>query len=203
LSYNSANLTFENIVTDGNRTAHYAVHMGNVHNVIAKDLRILNRVRHSLTFNTQSTKCVYHNAEIFIAPVLDQHAGANHQNLFDAVTVHAPAHEQDGKKVIAIYDGSGAGYWQPGHGGYNTTWNLQILVSGGAHPGDKVMLKGIDEGPMAIIVGIHGNRDFEIDYRPKPLISVLNTRVTEIPSLYDHQLSKRLNEVSSASKNTK
>lgn len=203
LSYNSANLTFENIVTDGNRTAHYAVHMGNVHNVIAKDLRILNRVRHSLTFNTQSTKCVYHNAEIFIAPVLDQHAGANHQNLFDAVTVHAPAHKQDGKKVIAIYDGSGAGYWQPGHGGYNTTWNLKILVSGGAHPGDKVMLKGIDEGPMAIIVGIHGNRDFEIDYRPKPLISVLNTRVTEIPSLYDHQLSKRLNEVSSASKNTK
>ena len=198
LSYNSANLTFENIVTDGNRTAHYAVHMGNVHNVIAKDLRVLNRVRHSLTFNTQSTKCVYQKAEVFVAPVLDQHAGANHQNLFDAVTVHAPVREQDGKKTIAIYDGSGAGYWQPGHGGYNTTWNLKILVSGGAHPGDKVTLQGVDEGPMAIIVGIHGNREFELDYRPKPLISIVNTQVAEIPSLYDHQLSERMKASASA-----
>ena len=94
LSYNSANLTFENVVTDGSRTAHYSVHMGNVHNVIAKNLRVLNRVRHSLTFNTQSTKCVYQNAEVFMAPVLDQHAGANHQNLFDAVTLHAAASEK-------------------------------------------------------------------------------------------------------------
>ena len=202
LSYNSANLTFENIVTDGNRTAHYAVHMGNVHNVIAKNLRVLNRVRHSLTFNTQSTKCVYQNAEVFVAPVLDQHAGANHQNLFDAVTVHAPVREQNGKKTIAIYDGSGAGYWQPGHGGYNTTWNLKVLVSGGAHPGDKVLLEGVDEGPMAIIVGIHGNREFEIDYRPEPLISILNTKVSEIPSLYDHQLSERLKALASDSHNT-
>ena len=30
LSYSSANLTFENVVTDGSRTAHYSVHMGNV-----------------------------------------------------------------------------------------------------------------------------------------------------------------------------
>ena len=201
LSYNSANLTFENIVTDGNRTAHYAVHMGNVHNVIAKDLRVLNRVRHSLTFNTQSTKCVYQKAEVFVAPVLDQHAGANHQNLFDAVILHAPVREQDGKKTIAVYDGSGAGYWQPGHGGYNTTWNLKILVSGGAHPGEKVTLQGVDEGPMAIIVGIHGNREFELDYRPKPLISILNTQVAEIPSLYDHQLSERIKASASASSN--
>lgn len=202
LSYNSANLTFENIVTDGNRTAHYAVHMGNVHNVIAKDLRVLNRVRHSLTFNTQSTKCVYQKAEVFVAPVLDQHAGANHQNLFDAVILHAPVREQDGKKTIAVYDGSGAGYWQPGHGGYNTTWNLKILVSGGAHPGEKVALQGVDEGPMAIIVGIHGNREFELDYRPKPLISIVNTQVAEIPSLYDHQLSERMKASASAVSNS-
>ena len=177
--------------------------MGNVHNVIAKNLRVKNRVRHSLTFNTQSTKCVYQNAEVFVAPVLDQHAGANHQNLFDAVIVHAPAREKDSKKVMSIYDGSGAGYWQPGHGGYNTTWNLKVLVSGGAHPGERVTLEGLDEGPMAIIVGIHGNRQFEIDYRPEPLVSILNTYVSEVPSLYDYQLSKRLDALRSASAKTK
>ena len=193
LSYNSANLTFENIVTDGSRTAHYAVHMGNVHNVIAKDVKVLNHVRHSLTFNTQSTKCVYQHAEVFVAPVLDQHAGANHQNLFDAVTLHAPARVQGDQKAIAIYDGSGAGYWQPGHGAYNTTWNLKVLVSGGAHPDEPVTLEGIDEGPMALIVGVHGNRGFELDYRPTPLVSVINTSIEETPSLYDHQLRIRRN----------
>jgi hypothetical protein len=109
--------------------------------------------------------------------------------------------EKEGKKAIAIYDGSGAGYWQPGHGGYNTTWNLKILVSGGAHPGEVVALEGVDEGPMAIIVGIHGNREFEIDYRPAPLVSILNTKVKEIPSLYDHQLSERLRGLASPSSN--
>ena len=192
LTYNSANLTLENIVTDGDRLAHYAVHMGNVHNVLAKNLRVFNPVRHSLTFNTQSTKCVYHNAEVFVSPVLDQHAGANHQNLFDNVTVHAAAQQDDGTKAIALYDGSGAGYWQPGHGGYNTTWNLNVLVTGGARPDERVTLQGLDEGPMALIVGVHGNREFELDYRPKPLVSVINARINHIPSLYNYQLSQRV-----------
>ena len=193
LTYNSANLTLENIVTDGDRLAHYAVHMGNVHNVLAKNLRVFNPVRHSLTFNTQSTKCVYHNAEVFVSPVLDQHAGANHQNLFDNVTVHAAAQQGDSSKAIALYDGSGAGYWQPGHGGYNTTWNLNVLVTGGARPDERVTLQGLDEGPMALIVGVHGNREFELDYRPKPLVSVINARINHIPSLYNYQLSQRVN----------
>ena len=102
-------------------------------------------------------------------PYSTQHAGANHQNLFDNVTVHAAAQQGDGTKAIALYDGSGAGYWQPGHGGYNTTWNLNVLVTGGARPDERVTLQGLDEGPMALIVGVHGNREFELDYRPKPL----------------------------------
>jgi len=56
---------------------------------------------------------------------------------------------------------------------------------------------------MAIIVGIHGNREFELDYRPKPLISILNTQVAEIPSLYDHQLSERMKASESASSNSR
>ena len=121
LSYNSANLTFENIITDGSRVAHYAVHMGNVHNVIAKEFEdIQSRTTLAYIQHTNQQSAFTHNAEIFNAPVLDQHAGANHQNLFDTVTVHSPARNKGGKKVIPIYNGSGASYWQPGHGGYNT-----------------------------------------------------------------------------------
>ena len=192
LSYNSANLSYLRITTDGDRNAHYGVHMGNVHNVLARDVKVLNPVLHSLTFNTQSTKCVYTDAEVFVAPILDQHAGSNHQNLFDNVTLHARATRSDDGPVAVVFDGSGAGYWQPGHGAFNTTWNLRVLINGGAYADESVKILGIDEGPMARIVGLHGNRTFELDYRPEPYVELLNVALSMVPSLYDYQLRKRL-----------
>ncbi|MEL7297409.1 MAG: hypothetical protein AAGJ86_07080, partial [Pseudomonadota bacterium] len=191
LSYASANLTYRDIVSDGTRPAHYAVHMGNVHNVLAENVRILNPVLHSLTFNTQSTKCVYKNAEVFTTPTLDQHAGANHQNLFDQITLHAPARPSDDGPVAPIFDGSGAPYWQPGHGAFNTAWNVRVLITGGAHPDETVTLQGLDEGPLARIVGLHGNRQFMLDYRPTPYTEMLNQSPDATPSLYDYQLNQR------------
>jgi hypothetical protein len=194
LSYNSANLTYTDITTDGDRRAHYGVHMGNVHNVLAQNVKVLNPVLHSLTFNTQSTKCVYKDAEVFVAPVLDQHAGSNHQNLFDNVTLHTRATATEDGPVAVVFDGSGAGYWQPGHGAFNTTWNLRVLINGGAYADEKVMILGIDEGPMARVVGLHGNRPFELDYRPRPYVESLNVALSTVPSLYDYQLQRRLED---------
>lgn len=191
LSYSSANLTYSNIVTDGTRPAHYGVHLGNVHNVLVDKLRVMNPVRHSLTFNTQSTKCVYKNAEVFVSPTLDQHAGSNHQNLYDQVTLHMPARPTGNGAVAPVFDGSGAPYWQPGHGAFNTSWNLQILITGGARPDESVTIQGLDEGPDARIIGLHGNRTFDLDYRPTPYTQMLNQKVVTIPSLYDHQLRQR------------
>ena len=192
LSYNSANLTYRDITTDGERKAHYGVHMGNVHNVLAENVTVLNPVLHSLTFNTQSTKCVYKDAEVLVTPTLDQHAGANHQNLYDNVTLHIRAKNSEDGPVAVVFDGSGAGYWQPGHGGFNTTWNLRVLITGGAYPDEIVTIQGLDEGPMARIVGLHGNREFKLDYRPMPYVEDLNEEVRAAPSLYDYQLSKRV-----------
>ncbi len=192
LSYNSANLTYRDILTDGERRAHYGIHMGNVHNVLAENVRVSNPVLHSLTFNTQSTKCVYTNAEVFVTPILDQHAGSNHQNLFDNVTLHTRATASEDGPVAVVFDGSGAGYWQPGHGAFNTTWNLRVLINGGAYADESVTILGIDEGPMARVVGLHGNRTFELDYRPAPYIESLNVALFAVPSLYDYQLRKRL-----------
>ena len=198
LSYNSANLTYRDITSDGERKAHYGVHMGNVHNVLAENVRVLNPVLHSLTFNTQSTKCVYKDSEVFVAPVLDQHAGANHQNLFDNVTLHSHAKASEDGPVAVVFDGSGAPYWQPGHGAYNTTWNPRVLINGGAYADEPVTLLGIDEGPLARIVGLHGNREFTLDYRPEPYIESLNIPLTAVPSLYDYQLQKRRDKASNA-----
>jgi len=196
LSYNSANITYSDIVTDGDRKAHYGVHMGNVHNVLAERITILNPVLHSLTFNTQSTKCVYKDAQVFATPTLDQHAGSNHQNLFDNVTLYTSASRTEDGPVIPVFEGSGAAYWEPGHGGFNTTWNLRVIVTGGAYADEVVTIQGLDEGPMARIVGLHGNRAFNLDYRPAPYVEKLNVELRAAPSLYDYQLANRLGAMS-------
>ena len=192
LTYSSSNLTLRDIRTQGERPAHYGVHLGNVHNILVERLQVFNPVLHSLTFNTQATRNVYTDAQVFNGSTLDQHAGANHQNLFDNVTLHIEAKRDDGKAVYPLFDGSGAGYWQPGHGGFNTAWNLNVIVESGADTDEIVTLQGLDEGPDARIIGLSGNRKFELDYRPKPYIDFLNRPITHAPSLYYYQRSQRL-----------
>lgn len=201
LTYNSANVTLQDITTDGNRPAHYGVHIGNVHNVLAERVVVFNPVRHSLTFNTQSTKCVYKDSAVHTTPVLDQHAGSNHQNLYDNITLYVEAKRNaGGDGVVAdVWDGSGAGYWQPGHGAFNTAWNLKLLFVSGAFGDETVLVRGLDEGPQARIVGLHGNRNLQLDYRPEPYIESLNTRVATVPSLYDYQKAKRLESLAQPS----
>lgn len=191
LTYNSANVTIENIETTGNRRAHYSVHAGNVHNMLVKNLTVNSPAIHSLSLNTQSTKCVFQNAIVNEATVLDQHAGANHQNLFDNITTRIAAKRDENGSYYPIWDGSGAGYWQPGHGRFSTTWNLKVNVLSGANRTETVELRGIAEGPDARIIGVSGNRNFKLDYRPKPYLERLNSTMNDVPSLYDYQLSQR------------
>jgi len=191
LTYNSANVTISNIETTGNRRAHYSVHAGNVHNMLVKTLTVNNPSLHSLSVNTQATKCVFQNAVINETAVLDQHAGANHQNLFDNITVRIEARRDENGPFYPIWDGSGAGYWQPGHGRYNTTWNLKLNVLSGAARDETVELRGLAEGPEARLIGVSGNRDFSVDYFPKPYMEGLNKPMQDVPSLYDYQLRQR------------
>lgn len=191
ITYDSANLTLSDIKTSGNRQAHYAVHMGNVHNVLAQNIQIFNPVTHSLTFNTQSTRSVYKDSEVFVKANLDQHAGANHQNLFDNVTLHIDAIEGKDYASFPVYDGSGAGYWQPGHGRYNTTWNLRIIVESGAPASQMVQIEGLEEGPDARNIGLSGNRPLRLKYVPEPYIESVNKRIDSVPSLYTYQLMQR------------
>lgn len=191
LSYNSANVTISNIETTGDRQAHYSVHAGNVHNVLIENLKVNNAPIHSLSLNTQSTKCVFKNAVVNKASVLDQHAGANHQNLFDNITLNVDAKRDLDGAYYPIWDGSGAGYWQPGHGRFNTTWNLKVNVRSGANRDEKVELRGLAEGPDARIIGVSGNREFDVNYVPAPYLERVNGSMNDVPSLYDYQLAQR------------
>lgn len=184
-----ANVSIQDIVTAGDHMAHYTVTLGGVHNVLVKNLKIYNRAVHPLSFNTFATKNVYQDCEIFADPVLDQHSGANHQNLFDHITVHI---SPDKNNSYALFGGGGAEYWKPSHGPFSTFWNLNVLVEKPAEITKPVLLYGMKDGPFARIIGVNGNAKFEVKYEPDAYIEFLNTSLDKIPSLYDYQLQRRM-----------
>ena len=53
-------------------------------------------------------------------------------------------------------------------------------------------LLGAAEGPDARIIGVSGNRKFEVEYFPAPYTERINRAMNDVPSLYDYQLKKRL-----------
>lgn len=188
LTEESANLTISQVETRGPKLAHYSVAMSGVHNVLVDQLQVRNRVRHSLSFNTYATRSVYKDCLVWEEPVLDQHSGANHQNLFDHITVYVG---KSGETSFAIFGGGGAPYWKPSHGAYSTFWNLNVIVSE-AVSASKIYLHGMKDGANARIIGIHANVPFELDYQPTPYLEMVNQPLSETPSLYSYQLNKRL-----------
>jgi hypothetical protein len=191
LTDNAASLTIVNITTSGDHKAHYSVHVGAVHNVLVKDLRVENPVVHPLSVNTKSTRSVYLRANVKRDAIIDQHSGSNHQNLFDQLTFAAtPQKAADGKWTYPLWVAGGAPYWKPGHGLMNTQWNIKLNIAEGPTNGEAVTVTSGLEGPGAYIVGLHGNRAISIDYKPTPYVEGLNS-APAIPSLYDYQLAQR------------
>ena len=182
-----ANVTIKDIITEGKNIAHYTVEMGGVHNVLVENLKVYNKAVHPLSFNTFATKNVYENCEIFTDPDLDQHAGANHQNLFDNIKVHFDANDSN---TYPLFAGGGANYWKPSHGAYSTFWNINVEVNGATN--SPIELNGMEDGPFARIIGVNGNRPFSVKYGPDAFIDFVNKPMTKIPSLYYYQLKKRL-----------
>ena len=189
LAEEDSNVTIQDILTDGPHMAHYTVTLGGVHNILVKNLKIYNKTVHPLSFNTFATKNVYQNCEIFVEPLLDQHSGANHQNLFDDITVHI---NPDKNNSYLLFGGGGADYWKPSHGPFSTFWNLNVQVEKPVDSAKPVLLYGMKDGPFARIIGVNGNAKFEVKYEPDAYIEFLNTSLDQIPSLYDYQLQKRL-----------
>jgi hypothetical protein len=173
-----ANVTIEDIVA-----------MGGVHNVLVKNLKVYNNAVHPLSFNTFSSKDVYQNCEIFTNPNLDQHAGANHQNLFDNIKVHFTPKADNS---YPLFLAGGADYWRPSHGAFTTFWNIDVDVIGKFDSSKTILLNGMDDGPFARIIGVHGNQNLKIEYGPDVYIEFLNKTISTTPSLYDYQLKKRL-----------
>ncbi|MBB5213030.1 glycosyl hydrolase family 28-related protein [Microbulbifer hydrolyticus] len=187
-----ANLTIRDVTTSGEHKAHYSVAMGDTHNVLVENLHVQNLVIHPLSFNTFSTKSVYTGCTVDQRPILDQHSGANHQNLFDNITMYVELNDQEiSERRYSAFKGGGAGYWKPTHGADSTFWNIRLLFSGVPDEKATITLDGVADGPNANIYGVHGNRKVDIDYGPSADIAAVNQAISDQPSLYQLQLSKR------------
>lgn len=191
LTDNAGSLTIANVTTTGEHKAHYSVHVGAVHNVLVSDLRVENPVVHPVSVNTRSSRSVYQRAIVLRDAIIDQHSGSNHQNLFDQLSLAAHPREQAGAWSYRLWEGGGAPYWKPGHGLYNTHWNVKLTMPDTVPENAIVDVVSGLEGPGARIVGLHGNRRLTIDYRPTGYLADTNTEEAAVPSLYDYQLAKR------------
>tara|TARA_R110002072_G_scaffold69489_3_gene168602 strand:- start:1632 stop:3302 length:1671 start_codon:yes stop_codon:yes gene_type:complete len=188
LSEEIANVTIKDVTTKGENFAHYTVMMQGTYNVLAQGIKVYNKAVHPLSFNTFASKSVYLDCEVFVDPILDQHSGANHQNLFDGIKVHVSPNDDNSYPLFA---GGGAGYWKPSHGAFSTFWNIEVNILDGLDSKNPVLLNGMNDGPFVRIVGISGNHQFEVAYEPKAHIEFVNVSIKSVPSLYRYQLKKR------------
>ena len=184
-----ANVTMSDIVTQGENYAHYTLMMQGTYNVLAEGIRVYNKAEHPLSFNTFATKSVYLNCEIYIDPILDQHSGANHQNLFDNIKVHVTPKAD---RSYPLFAGGGAGYWKPSHGAFSTFWNINVHFLDGLDSELPIVLNGMKDGPFARLIGIKGNQNVKVYYEPNAYLDRINQAVETVPSLYNYQLNKRL-----------
>ncbi|MCF7804886.1 MAG: glycoside hydrolase family 55 protein [Candidatus Marinimicrobia bacterium] len=185
LSDDCANVTIRDFETTGSKY-HYAVMMGEVHNMLAEDIRANADAMHSISLNTGATNCVFTDCQLNVNPTMDQHSGINYQNLFEEIYVEEP------DKSHRYIDDGGAGYWKPSHGAFTTFWNIEVNYTF-EHPSDEtITVQGVQDGPSARIIGLNANYPVEIDYKPNSYIEGTNRTDLNIPSLYQYQLEQRL-----------
>jgi hypothetical protein len=180
-----SNVTVENVVVTG-RTYHYAVQFGDCYNMLARDIKVDCHVLHSLSFNTGARNCVFTGSVVTTVPSLDQHSGANHQNLFDKIKLI----EDDPERTF-FYMG-GDGYWAPTHGAFSTFWNIQVDFTFPKPDKLPLQIKGVTNGPCARLVGIKANYPMTIEYGPEAYMEGINQTGLAVESLYEYQLKKRL-----------
>jgi hypothetical protein len=191
LTDNAASLTIADVTTTGNRRAHYSVHVGAVHNVLVRDLKVENPVAHPLSVNTRSTRSVFLRPVVERDAIIDQHSGSNHQNLFDQIVMHIDPKQVKGAWQYQLWVGGGAPYWKPGHGLYNTLWNARLVIPDSIPADAGVAITSGLEGPGERIVGLHANREITVGYNPAPYIEATGEALDAVPSLYDYQLARR------------
>ncbi|MEA2068505.1 MAG: glycosyl hydrolase family 28-related protein [Verrucomicrobiota bacterium] len=175
-------ITVQDICIEG-RGGHYTLHLSG-YGVLVRDFVCTATALHNPSVNTGCACGVYTHGKI-ASPILDQHSGGNHQNLFDDLELSGVSSN--------LFENSGAKYWMPAAGAYNTFWNLSVKNRLDTH--DKATLGGLGARAWhGRLIGIHGDKEINLDYDPSAYIEGTNRKDLAVPSLYEYQLRKRLDK---------
>ncbi|WP_263821278.1 T9SS type A sorting domain-containing protein [Salinibacter sp.] len=187
LTKRAKNITITDVSVGKGRSGHYTIHMGVTYGGLVKNFRA-NDAIHNPSFNTLTQGSIYTDG-LVIDPRLDQHTGANNQNLFDNLRTRYP---DDNKQFV---DNAGPRDWRPDAGAFNTLWNLEVGTQNASET--PVSIQDVENAPFARVVGVHGSdKPIEWNYGPKSYMEGLNKPEIDVPSLYEYQLKQRLNEKS-------
>jgi hypothetical protein len=179
------NLTVRGVNVKGRSGHHGFIASGE--DVLVEDFSVRANFIHSLTFGTGARRSVFTNGFVWMGK-LDQHAGVNHQNLFDDIEVRYQR-----EFPHPLFRRGGARDWEPAAGAFNTFWNVQVGFEERASGAETVIGK-IETAPRGRIVGLHAadGRTLSIEYGPDPYVEGLNRPQIAVPSLYDYQRDRRL-----------
>jgi len=185
LSSHLKNVTIKNVVAGRGRWGHYSIHLGDVYGVLVTDFK-LGPTLHNPSFNTRSRGNVYSDGYVQ-SPILDQHMGINHQNLFD--NLRTRYNEPDDRLFLS---GGSDSRWGPVAGAFNTFWNIQVSVRNASK--SPVRMQPLQAGaPYARLVGMRGEKKaIEFEYGPAAYIEGKNRDGIAVESLYDYQRERRL-----------
>jgi len=185
LSTRSKNFTLDDVTAGTGRWGHYSFHLGDVYGALVTDFRA-SPTLHNPSFNTRSRASVYSDGFV-LDPVLDQHMGVNHQNMFD--NLRTRYNEPDDRLFVM---GGSEPRWGPTAGAFNTFWNIQVSIRG--KTGGRVKMRDLRAGaPYARLVGVRGKDvPIEFNYGPAAYIEGTNRDNIAVSSLYQYQLERRL-----------
>ncbi len=171
----SKNSIVDDLNTTG-RNNHYNLMFANSYGLLGQNFNLEPEAEHNPSFNTANTMSVFKDGYVEIG-ALDQHAGLNHFNLFDNITI---GHSDD------LFKHGGSSSSSPTAGIYNTFWNTKVYELGYNNLAGE-----IQKAPEARIIGLHSpGNTLSIDYNPAPYVEGLNECLA-VESLYDYQLTDR------------
>jgi len=167
--------------------SHYAVQYAMSCRCLMRDFTADTKSIHTISFNTGARGSVFTHGQC-VTPRLDQHCGANHQNLFDDIEAVGA------EPGFAMFRHGGGSEFIPLCGAFNTFWNLRANFT---NPGDGktpcVVMGSPLPAPCSRLIGLIGNAPIKLErFTPKPYIEGLNRPGIAVPSLYEYQLKRRL-----------
>ena len=170
-------ITVNNVTVSG-RKGHYGIVLANSNDILVDNFNIYSRMVHGISMGTAARLNIFSNGKVRNSPI-DQHMSLNEQNLFENLKIEI-------NDIESLLKHGGDKDRSPTSGAFTVFWNIGINFK----KNSTIKLKN---APSSRLIGIHGIKKIQLDYKPNAYIEALNYSNIKPGSLYRFQLKNRLN----------